>query len=168
MEISFFKSSLELEFEECGLRYDEFLQEYLACNNYVNLSKWKKLASRIEFSEGEQLIFDLLLDLKQELFLIKNDINKNNTFIPLQNKAILDGVHFTHIKFKDNCLKNDMEYYARFELNGHKISIFFKALSTQNARITQIKNEDENIYNNFVVDMQRAMIKFLKEKTNEH
>ncbi|EAK9857398.1 hypothetical protein XK07_08510 [Campylobacter lari] len=166
MEIKFFKSSLELEFEESKERYEEFLQEYLLSNNYVNLSKWKKLASRVEFSEGEQIIFDLLMDIKQELYLIKNDINKTKLFTDLKYKAFVVGVNFAHIQFKDKCLTQDEEYYARFELNGQKISIFFKALNENEAKITQIKAEDELVYDNFVANMQRAMIKILKEQEN--
>lgn len=166
MEMKFFKSSLELEFEESTERYEEFLQEYVSSNNYVNLSKWKKLASRVEFSEGEQLIFDLLMDLKQELYLIKNDINKTKLFVNLKYKSFVIGVNFTHIQFKDRCLMQDEDYYARFNLNGQKISIFFKALNENEAEITQIKAEDELVYDNFVANMQRAMIKILKEQEN--
>ncbi|QOR01062.1 MULTISPECIES: hypothetical protein [unclassified Campylobacter] len=166
MEINFFKSSLELEFEECKTRYDEFLQEYLSSNNYVNLSKWKKLAARVEFSEGEQIIFDLLMDIKQELYWIKNDINKTKLFTDLKYKAFVVGVNFAHFQFKDKCLVQDEEYYARFELNGQKVSVFFKALSENEAKITQIKAEDELAYDNFVANMQRAMIKILKEQEN--
>lgn len=166
MEMKFFKSSLELEFEESTERYEEFLQEYVSSNNYVNLSKWKKLASRVEFSDGEQLIFDLLMDLKQELYLIKNDINKTKLFVNLKYKSFVIGVNFTHIQFKDRCLMQDEDYYARFNLNGQKISIFFKALNENEAKITQIKAEDELVYDNFVANMQRAMIKILKEQEN--
>lgn len=166
MEMKFFKSSLELEFEESTERYEEFLQEYVSSNNYVNLSKWKKLASRVEFSEGEQLIFDLLMDLKQELYLIKNDINKTKLFVNLKYKSFVIGVNFTHIQFKDRCLMQDEDYYARFNLNGQKISIFFKALNENEAKITQIKAEDGLVYDNFVANMQRAMIKILKEQEN--
>ncbi|MCV3403379.1 hypothetical protein L8W41_02430 [Campylobacter sp. IFREMER_LSEM_CL1904] len=164
--MKFFKSSLELEFEESTERYEEFLQEYVSSNNYVNLSKWKKLASRVEFSDGEQLIFDLLMDLKQELYLIKNDINKTKLFVNLKYKSFVIGVNFTHIQFKDRCLMQDEDYYARFNLNGQKISIFFKALNENEAKITQIKAEDELVYDNFVANMQRAMIKILKEQEN--
>ncbi|EAI4441281.1 hypothetical protein ACR3S7_000824 [Campylobacter lari] len=164
--MKFFKSSLELEFEESTERYEEFLQEYVSSNNYVNLSKWKKLASRVEFSEGEQLIFDLLMDLKQELYLIKNDINKTKLFVNLKYKSFVIGVNFTHIQFKDRCLMQDEDYYARFNLNGQKISIFFKALNENEAKITQIKAEDGLVYDNFVANMQRAMIKILKEQEN--
>lgn len=165
MEINFFKSSLDIEFEEISMRYDEFLQEYLTSNNFVNLNKWKKLASRIELSEGEQLIFDLLLDLKQEFFLLKNAMNQTKLYVNLNNQEEIEGVNFSHLKFKNECLISDQEYYGRMELNGQKICFFFKALNQNEAKISQMKNEDENIYNNFVADMQRAMIKILKEKS---
>ncbi|AJC88328.1 hypothetical protein CINS5915_04745 [Campylobacter insulaenigrae] len=165
MELNFFQCSLNLNFEESKIRHDEFLQDYLTSNNLVNLSKWKKLASRIEFSEGEQLIFDLLLDLKQELFMLKNDINKSDLSIDLGKNYMLEGIHFSHLKFKEECLQCGEEYYAKIELYGQKICFFFKGLNKKEGKIIQIKNEDECIYNNFVVDMQREMIKMLKEKS---
>ncbi|HEC1801419.1 TPA: hypothetical protein R1754_001788, partial [Campylobacter lari] len=43
---------------------------------------------------------------------------------------------------------------------------FFKALNEDEAKITQIKAEDELVYDHFVANMQRAMIKILKEQEN--
>ncbi len=165
MEINFFQCSLNLNFEESKTRYDEFLHDYLTSNNLVNLNKWKKLASRVEFSEGEQLIFELLLDLKQEIFMLKNDINKSNLSIELNQNFMLDGINFSHLKFKEECLQHKEEYYAKLELYGQKICFFFKGLNAKEGKIIQMKSEDESIYNNFVVDMQREMIKILKEKS---
>lgn len=166
MELNFFESSLELEFEKNKERKEEFLQEFLTSNNYVNLNKWKKLASRVEFSEGEELIFDLLLDIKQELFYLKNEINKTDTFLVLEEKSLINGVNFSHIRLRDKCLQVDEEYYGKIIINSKKISFFFKALSENEAKITQIKSDDESIYNGFIVDVQRMMIKILKEQTN--
>ncbi|EAI0174774.1 hypothetical protein E0113_08210, partial [Campylobacter jejuni] len=121
--------------------------------------KWKKLALRIDFDEGEKIIFDLLLSLKEDILRLENSLDKNKELIPLKQKGVVESLNFEYLNFLDTILEEDKEYYLRFDLNNQKIAIFIKAQSQTLAKIIKIKPEDKMAFDAFVVEIQRNMIR---------
>ena len=85
----------------------------------------------------------------------------------LKKESKISGIAFDGIRLNDECLQEEALYYARIEINHQNISFFFKALNSTQALITQMKKEDKNSYDIFVVEMQRQMINATKGQNNE-
>lgn len=164
MELIFFKAGFEAELECCEIENNHFLQEYLKLGAISQLSKWKKLAMRIDFGEGEKIIFDLLLSLKEDILRLENSLSKDTELLALKQKGIVESLNFEYLNFLDNTLEKDKEYYLRFELNRQKIAIFVKAENEKLAKIVKIKPEDRLAFDAFVVEIQRDIIRNKKEK----
>ncbi|EAK1221377.1 hypothetical protein BBA54_08665, partial [Campylobacter jejuni] len=133
--------------------------EYLKLGAISQILKWKKLALRIDFDEGEKIIFDLLLSLKEDILRLENSLDKNKELIPLKQKGVIESLNFEYLNFLDTILEEDKEYYLRFDLNNQKIAIFIKAQSQTLAKIIKIKPEDKMAFDAFVVEIQRNMIR---------
>ncbi len=161
--MKFFDTALQVEFE----LYDEsnltFLQDFNQGKNLA-LNKWKKQAAKIDFTEGEELLFNLLLSLKDDMIKLEEAILHKNSALMLKNKGIISAVAFEGIKFKEQCLQNGALYYAKMSINHHLMSFFFKALNADEGTFTQVKKEDKTLYDNFVVDIQRQLIIKRKDK----
>ncbi|ELZ6308091.1 hypothetical protein UXX41_001496, partial [Campylobacter jejuni] len=138
---------------------NRFLGEYLKLGAISQILKWKKLALRIDFDEGEKIIFDLLLSLKEDILRLENSLDKNKELIPLKQKGVIESLNFEYLNFLDTILEEDKEYYLRFDLNNQKIAIFIKAQSQTLAKIIKIKPEDKMAFDAFVVEIQRNMIR---------
>lgn len=164
MELNLFKADLKIEFEACDLNDNLFLQEYLSINTNRQLAKWKKLAYRVDFEDSEKIIFDLLLSLKEDISRIENHLFKKNKLLALSQLDTINLLNFEYINFKNENLIENQEYYARFEINDQKIAFYFKALNRKLAKIIKIKSEDQDVYNAFVVEIQRDIIKTFKGK----
>lgn len=163
--MTFFKTSLKIDFEALNERNEErFLQEYLALTKGAELARFKKLAAKIDFSEAEEFLFHMLLSIKEDLSDLKFKIDKKESLLKLENTGFINEFNFEHIKLGAPCLKPLASYYARLELGGQLVSLFCKAHSAQVAEITKIKAEEKVLWDNFVVQMQRDMIKDLRSK----
>ncbi|EOH7599602.1 hypothetical protein ACMCAT_001669, partial [Campylobacter jejuni] len=145
--------------ECCEIENNRFLGEYLKLGAISQILKWKKLALRIDFDEGEKIIFDLLLSLKEDILRLENSLDKNKELIPLKQKGVVESLNFEYLNFLDTILEEDKEYYLRFDLNNQKIAIFIKAQSQTLAKIIKIKPEDKMAFDAFVVEIQRNMIR---------
>lgn len=159
MEMNLFKAGFEASLECCEIENNHFLQEYLKLGAISQISKWKKLALRIDFDEGEKIIFDLLLSLKEDILRLENSLDKNKELLPLKQKGVVESLNFEYLYFLDSTLQKDKEYYLRFDLNNHKIAIYAKAESDTLAKIIKIKPEDRIAFDAFVVELQRDMIR---------
>lgn len=164
--MKFFDTALKIEFELCEGENLAFLQEFNQISNSA-VSKWKKLANKVNFSEGEELLFNLLLSLKDDFIKLEDKIYQKNSFLSLKKESKISGIAFDGIRLNDECLQEEALYYARIEINHQNISFFFKALNSTQALITQMKKEDKNSYDIFVVEMQRQMINATKGQNNE-
>ncbi|EAH9121106.1 hypothetical protein EXD08_08570, partial [Campylobacter jejuni] len=149
----------EAHLECCEIENNRFLGEYLKLGAISQILKWKKLALRIDFDEGEKIIFDLLLSLKEDILRLENSLDKNKELIPLKQKGVIESLNFEYLNFLDTILEEDKEYYLRFDLNNQKIAIFIKAQSQTLAKIIKIKPEDKMAFDAFVVEIQRNMIR---------
>lgn len=159
MELALFKAGFETHLECCEIENNRFLGEYLKLGAISQILKWKKLALRIDFDEGEKIIFDLLLSLKEDILRLENSLDKNKELIPLKQKGVIESLNFEYLNFLDTILEEDKEYYLRFDLNNQKIAIFIKAQSQTLAKIIKIKPEDKMAFDAFVVEIQRNMIR---------
>lgn len=155
--MKFFDTALPLEFERFEEDNAAFLQDFHQGGNAA-LSKWKKLAAKVDFSEGEELLFHLLLSLKEDIMRIEDELAQKSSALKLANKGIISALAFEGFKFKEQCLQKDAFYYARANIAHHRVSFFFKALSSDEASITQMKKEDKTLFDAFVVDIQRQLI----------
>lgn len=161
--MKFFDTALQVEFE----LYDEsnlaFLQDFNQGKN-ATLNKWQKLAAKVDFTEGEELLFRLLLELKNDMIKLEEAVLHKNSALKLENQGIIKAVAFEGVEFENECLNVNALYYARMQINHQAISFFFKALSKTEGQFTQMKKEDKTLYDNFVVDIQRQLINKRKDK----
>ncbi|EAK2629446.1 hypothetical protein CC188_07230 [Campylobacter coli] len=164
MEISLFKAGFEASLECCDIENNHFLQEYLKLGTISQLSKWKKLALRVDFDEGEKIIFDLLLSLKEDILRLEDSLDKNKDLLALKQKGVVESLNFEYLNFLDEILEEEKEYYIRFDLNNQKMAIFAKAQNKKLAQIIKIKPEDRIAFDAFVVQLQRDMIRNKKDK----
>ncbi len=164
MEISLFKARFEASLECCDIENNHFLQEYLKLGAISQLSKWKKLALRVDFDEGEKIIFDLLLSLKEDILRLEDSLDKNKDLLVLKQKGVVESLNFEYLNFLDEILEEGKEYYIRFDLNNQKMAIFAKAQNKKLAQIIKIKPEDRIAFDAFVVQLQRDMIRNKKDK----
>ncbi|HEB9315620.1 TPA: hypothetical protein RZK21_001515 [Campylobacter coli] len=164
MEISLFKAGFEASLECCDIENNHFLQEYLKLGAISQLSKWKKLALRVDFDEGEKIIFDLLLSLKEDILRLEDSLDKNKDLLALKQKGVVESLNFEYLNFLDEILEEGKEYYIRFDLNNQKMAIFAKAQNKKLAQIIKIKPEDRMAFDTFVVQLQRDMIRNKKDK----
>ncbi|EAO7113808.1 hypothetical protein V6731_08335 [Campylobacter coli] len=164
MEISLFKAGFEASLECCDIENNHFLQEYLKLGAISQLSKWKKLALRVDFDEGEKIIFDLLLSLKEDILRLEDSLDKNKDLLVLKQKGVVESLNFEYLNFLDEILEEEKEYYIRFDLNNQKMAIFAKAQNKKLAQIIKIKPEDRIAFDAFVVQLQRDMIRNKKDK----
>lgn len=168
MGLNFFKTALKIHFQSTS--EDEsspFMQEYLSLNLAHLNDRWKKLGLKVDFTEGEALLFDLILSLKQDVKNLEQKLFEKEALLRLEHEANLCGINFEHIQIKENLFVKNQIYYARFELNHTKIALFIRALSANEAEIYKIKKEDKQYYDAFVTQMQRDMIKSLKGYKDE-
>lgn len=164
MEISLFKAGFEASLECCDIENNHFLQEYLKLGAISQLSKWKKLALRVDFDEGEKIIFDLLLSLKEDILRLEDSLDKNKDLLTLKQKGVVESLNFEYLNFLDEILEEGKEYYIRFDLNNQKMAIFARAQNKNLAQIIKIKPEDRIAFDAFVVQLQRDMIRNKKDK----
>ncbi|ECV9671865.1 hypothetical protein F2N07_06660 [Campylobacter jejuni] len=164
MEISLFKAGFEASLECCDIENNHFLQEYLKLGAISQLSKWKKLALRVDFDESEKIIFDLLLSLKEDILRLEDSLDKNKDLLALKQKGVVESLNFEYLNFLDEILEEGKEYYIRFDLNNQKMAIFAKAQNKKLAQIIKIKPEDRIAFDAFVVQLQRDMIRNKKDK----
>lgn len=164
MEISLFKAGFEASLECCDIENNHFLQEYLKLGAISQLSKWKKLALRVDFDEGEKIIFDLLLSLKEDILRLEDSLDKNKDLLALKQKGVVESLNFEYLNFLDEILEEGKEYYIRFDLNNQKMAIFARAQNKNLAQIIKIKPEDRIAFDAFVVQLQRDMIRNKKDK----
>ena len=164
MEISLFKAGFEASLECCDIENNHFLQEYLKLGAISQLSKWKKLALRVDFDEGEKIIFDLLFSLKEDILRLEDSLDKNKDLLVLKQKGVVESLNFEYLNFLDEILEEGKEYYIRFDLNNQKMAIFAKAQNKKLAQIIKIKPENRIAFDAFVVQLQRDMIRNKKDK----
>ncbi|EAK4310987.1 hypothetical protein DJ678_08745, partial [Campylobacter jejuni] len=97
MELTLFKVGFEAHLECCKIENNRFLGEYLKLGAISQILKWKKLALRIDFDEGEKIIFDLLLSLKEDILRLENSLDKNKELIPLKQKGVIESLNFEYL-----------------------------------------------------------------------
>ncbi|RQD68464.1 hypothetical protein DZC71_02395 [Campylobacter hepaticus] len=159
MELTLFKTNCKADLESCEIENNRFLEEYLKLGSIAQIAKWKKLALNTDFDEGEKIIFDLLLSLKEDILRLENSLNRDKTLLKLKQEGIIEALNFEYLNFSDNILEKDSNYYLRFDLNNQKIAIFIKAQNNKLAKIIKIKPEDKIAFDAFVVEIQRELIR---------
>ena len=102
------------------------------------------------------------MELKKDIARIENHLFKNDELLPLENEALVCALNFDYLSFENELFTKDKTYYARFSINDQKIAIFAKAFNEKILKIIKIKSGDRSIYDAFVVDIQRDIIKTMK------
>lgn len=160
--MKFFDTAISLEFEKFEGENLEFLEDFNRTNLGVN--KWKKLAAKVDFSEGEEMIFKMLLELKNEILELKKSGEKK---LKLKQKAMICAMNFEGFKLAKNLLEINATYYAKFSLESQSVKLFFIAKSQNEGEIYEIKKEDKMLLDGFVVEIQRQNILKSKGEKNE-
>lgn len=156
--MKFFETALSLKFERCEGEHLEFLKDFNRLNKNAVLTRFKQAAAKVNFSEGEELLFKLFLSLKEDIMRMDDKISQKNSPLVLKNEAMICGVGFEGIKFSTPCLENGALYYAKTEINREIMGFFFVAQNESEGEITRIKKEDKSLFDAFVVETQRQNI----------
>lgn len=160
--MKFFNTALSLEFERFEDENLAFIEDF---NKGANLqNKWKKLAAKIDFSEGEELLFKMLLSLQESVLRLEN---KNDKTPKLKQKAMICALNFSGFKLQKNAFEKDALYYAKIHIDNELVKLFFRALSENEGEISQIKKDDKTMLDAFVVEIQRQEILKNKGDKNE-
>ncbi len=164
MSLVLFNAGFRVDFQSCTDNKEEFLQEYFKLSTNAKLAHFKKLASKAEFSDSEEVLFKLLLSIKNDILRLESRLENEQNFLKLQHSSFVCAVHYEYIKIKDPLLKEEQEYYFRFRLEGEDMAFFVRAIDEKLARIEKFKNDDKILYDGFVANMQRE---FLKERKKD-
>ncbi|MGI7618132.1 DUF6115 domain-containing protein [Campylobacter coli] len=160
MEISLFKAGFEASLECCDIENNHFLQEYLKLGAISQLSKWKKLALRVDFDEGEKIIFDLLLSLKEDILRLEDSLDKNKDLLVLKQKGVVEDItkelHYLRKElgvkdegdqeeedYKITLLKEEIQITLEKQISA-KITPVLRTLKTMEHIIEDFQNEQQN------------------------
>lgn len=164
MSLTLFNASFKVDFQESKQDEEYLLQEYFALNTNAKLANFKKMASKAEFSDSEEVLFKLLLSIKNDILRLESKLDNKENFLKLKYSTSACAIHYEYIKIKDPLLKEEEDYYFRFRLEGNDIAFFVKAIDKNIAKINKFRNDDKILYDNFVANMQRE---FLKERKKD-
>ncbi len=170
VEMRFVKAPLEIDFQECDDRYEEFKREFdkLSESDEDPVGQWLKMAkARGETSDSDQVLLTLVTELHRKLdTLTKLVKGEEVSYLSLKNSQMIDSIGYEYFKLKDGGLIPQKEYYARISLPvfpKREVPIFFRAYSLDIAEILLIHERDEKDWNSYVAARERAMIREMKK-----
>ena len=142
-------------FDTCvKIEFEPMKQEHSILYNHSDnsLDKYRKKAIRCEFSKEEELIFELLMDIKQSI----QNISKK-PLDPLATNSLMVKIDYDTFQIYDNVLEVGQVYFARVFFD-ELMYFYFEALDSNYAKITKIKSMDDSRLASYIVNLQRMMI----------
>ncbi|SFV60987.1 FIG00469824: hypothetical protein [hydrothermal vent metagenome] len=170
-DIRLVPAPIELEYSEAATKPEEFEREYhrLSESDDDPIGQWLKLAkARGETSETDTVLLNLIVELHRKVdkleALLKNEKPKR---VVLTHKAHIDSIGYEHFKIKTPNFKEGTLYYGRIAMPVHPkrdVAVYFKALSSQIAKIEKMHERDIKEWNSYVAARERVLIREMKEK----
>lgn len=166
--MKFFETRLKIDFEALSLgRENELLKEYTSLNSNAQITQLKNFATKVDFSDGEAFLFEILLGIKEDLFRLESLIKNQTSLLSLANEGIICALNYEFIEFSEAVLNPQERYYARIQITQKPLAFFCEATSENTAKFVKIKSEDKMLYDGFVVGVQRELINELKRSKND-
>lgn len=142
-----FDTCIKIEFELAKKEH-----ELLYNHSESFLDKYKKKALRCDFSKEEELFFEMLLSIKQDLLKLSQKPPK-----PLDNDTLITKIDYDCFVVDCENLEIGKVYFARIFFD-ELMYLYFEATDKNYARITKIKSSDNSRLENYIVNLQRILI----------
>lgn len=142
-----FDTCIKIEFEPMQKEH-----ELLYNHSKSTLDKYKKKALRCEFSKEEELLFEMLIDIKLELQKLSQEQPK-----PLQNSGLIVKIDYDSFEIDSENLEIGKVYFAKIFFD-EVMHLYFEATSKNYAKIHKIKTVDETRLASHIVNIQRILI----------
>ncbi|MFY9143534.1 hypothetical protein [Sulfuricurvum sp.] len=131
------------------------------------IGQWLKLAkARGETSESDPVMLNLMVELYRKMDKLEQILTMSApTRLSLINEAMIESIGFDHFKLTEEVLEPGKRYYGRVEMPIHPkrdIAIFFEAVDSSLAKITQMHDRDEREWASYLTARERVMIRQLK------
>ncbi|PHR55488.1 MAG: hypothetical protein COA44_10560 [Arcobacter sp.] len=131
------------------------------------IGQWLKLAkAKGETSESDPVALKLLIELHRKIDNLERLIkNEKSPRIGLSSSAKIKSIGFGYFQLENEDLDKDERYYGRITMPTYpqrEIGVFFKAVSTDLAKLEKIHDRDEKEWGAYVTARERVMIRELK------
>lgn len=128
-----FDTCIKIEFEPMQKEH-----ELLYNHSESFLDKYKKKALRCDFSKEEELLFEMLLSVKQDLLKLSQKPPH-----PLNYDALIVKIDYDCFVVDSENLEIGKVYFARIFFD-ELMYLYFEALDKNYAKIVKIKNSDNS------------------------
>ena len=162
---------IEIEFAKEDLSPEMFEREYhsLSESDDDPIGQWLKLAkARGETSETDTVLLNLIVELHRKVdrleALLKNEKPKR---VSLHGRAQIESVGYEYFKVKTPEFEEGASYYGRIAMPVHPkrdVPVYFRALSSEIAKIERMHERDVKEWNSYVAARERVLIREMKEK----
>ena len=149
----------------------EFKHEYdsLSSADDDSIGEWLRLAkARGNTEESDQVLLTLIVELHRKMDEMNAFMRgEKQSYLTLTCSGDVEAINYEHLKTKDDIFEDSMEYYGRIEMPffpKRQVPIYFKAISTNEAKIVLLHERDEKDWNAYVVARERVMIREMRAK----
>jgi len=161
------KAPLDFSFEEVtDENRDKFTLEFDSLSEVEidPIGHWLKLKkAKGETEDSDEVLLELIMELhrkidKLERVIKGTEIEKRT----LQNIGIVESIGFHNFQTKEPLFVIDKYYFGKIELKSYPqrdVPIFFRAVSTEMAKIDRIHLRDESDWGSYFRARERVMIR---------
>ncbi|MDD2837380.1 MAG: hypothetical protein PHX59_00345 [Sulfuricurvum sp.] len=156
-------------YDEVAINVEEFEREYsqMSESDEDPIGQWLKLAkARGDTSESDPVMLNLMVELYRKMEKLEQILTMSTPKrLPLTHLANIESIGFEHFKLTEGMLERGKRYYGRIEMPIHpkrEIAVYFEAIDTSLAKITQIHDRDEKEWASYMTARERVMIRQLK------
>ncbi len=171
-DIRVVRANLKIDFEsvtEANIKgfKDEFYS--FAESSDDPISQWIRLANaRGETKESDHIVLTLLVELHRKVDKVLEKLeNREKSHLSLLNSCQVRAIGFNHFQIESQVFVGGVEYYGRIDLPTfpkREVAIFFKALSSNMAKIESMHERDIKDWDSYIVATERALIREMKGK----
>lgn len=149
----------------------EYKREYdsLSSTDDDSVGEWLRLAkSRGATEESDQVLLTLVVELHRKIDEMNAFMRGEQAeYLSLTCKGDIEAVNYEYFKLKDEIFEQELNYYGRIEMPffpKREVPVYFKSISTNEAKIVLLHERDEKDWNAYVVARERVMIREMKAK----
>lgn len=160
---------LEIEFDTVQTNAIEFEREYevLGEGDDDAIGQWLRVAkAKGETSDSDPVVLHLIVELYRKLDRLEQIMtNSVPTHYSLGYSGAVSKIGFEHFEMSKPLLTEGERYYGRIVLplqNRRVVPLYFEALSTTLAKMTQIHPSDEKEWDSYMMSRERKKIRQLK------
>lgn len=166
-EVHLVEAILEIEFDAAQANASEFEREYEVLGEDDAIGQWLRAAkAKGETSESDPVVLHLIVELYRKLDRLEQIMtNSMPSHCALKHKGTIGRIGFEHFEISEPLLTEGERYYGRIVLplqNRRVVPLYFEALSTTLAKMTQIHPSDEKEWDSYMMSRERKKIRKLK------